>query len=272
MAGNARWWHVSVFTTRWRALAALACCAIAAREAGASSQTNCAATDYAPELIPIQSEPATGRGTKRLLPRDSVPSLTNTDAVAEAREYWLRVRGAASGWVSAKHVACRMSPDTARAVIATISRQVVTALKASNMTALARYVHPVRGVRLSPYAMVDPEQDVVIRAGSLASAWTSTATRVWGRDDASAKPIRLRFCQYFRRFVYDRDFAAARTVGYNLPGDGTQKAWDVYPSAIVTAYHVPETSSRPAEALRLVFEQHRGRWYLVGIIHDGSVI
>jgi hypothetical protein len=129
----------------------------------------------------------------------------------------------------------------------------------------------VKGVRFSPIATVDAKRDVVLAARQLRRGLSDRTVRVWGFDDASGAPIRLTFAEYFRRFVFDRDFAAASPT-YNEQSSGTEKALDQYPNGIVVDYFLAETEKIPGEHLRLVFEQHRGRWRLSGIIHDGWTI
>ena len=168
--------------------------------------------------------------------------------------------------------ACRVSSDSARRAVAADAARIAAALGSADMTALARRVHPLRGVRFSPYAAVDTVRDVTLPAGELGPALRSARARVWGADDGSGDPIRLTFRAYLRRFAYDRDFARAPTVTYNAPGERARAVWDAYPCAILAEFAVPETDERPAESLLLVFERYRGAWYLRGVVHAGWTI
>jgi len=83
------------------------------------------------------------------------------------------------------------------------------------MKELSKLVHPVNGVRFSPYAFVDKKSDVRFTPAMLRVAIADRGVRVWGTTDGSGKPIRLSFANYFKRFVYDRDFANTSGVLHN---------------------------------------------------------
>ena len=247
--------------------------ALSGGTAGAQTEPGCSASDQAPDSIPMRTAPTAVARALRVIVRDSASTLVNVDAAGDRRGDWLKVRARGSaGWVAATSVTCRLSSGAARDVIARDAARVIAAVKAGDMMALARQIHPAKGVRLSPYATIDTATDVVMTAAQLDRAFRDPRARVWGVDDGSGQPIRLPFRRYYRQFVYDREFAGAPLTTYNDPGEGTRKVWDAYPSAIVAAFAFPETGTRAAESLRLVFERHHGAWYLAGIVHDGWTI
>src|SRR5581483_12260455 len=116
---------------------------------------------------------------------------------------------------------------------------------------------------------VEMDTDRVFSVSQLAGALTRSRLETWGTDDGSGKSLRMTFAQYYARFVYDRDFAAASQVTFNAADHRAAKVWGIYPSAIQVTYALPERGAAAASALRLVFEQHEGKWYLTGIIHEG---
>jgi hypothetical protein len=175
----------------------------------------------------------------------------------------------------AAHPEPRLPPAQARKIIAQDAARVVQILKAGNAPELAAYAHPKKGIRFSPYAYVEPGEDVVLTAKQIAAEWASSRRRVWGSDENSGDPIRRTMREYFRRYVYNRDYAAAPKVGYNTilaSGNTRDNCWEVYPGAIVVEYHFPQSRSPRAghdwASLRLAFEKFGERWFLVGIIHD----
>jgi hypothetical protein len=237
----------------------------------AHDRSGCSATDYAPESIKVLSEPSAKANSLQSIPRERAASLVRVDAFASRSGDWLKVRGDQyEGWVSARDVVCRVLSQEAQDTIAKQAAEVLQALKTANMPELRRSVHPVKGLRFSPYGTVDSKTDVVLTASQLSGALQDPAKRVWGADDGSGAPIRLTFVRYYHKFVYDRDFAQASQVRYNSEDEG--RAWEQYPNAILVDYRLPETANLPQEHLRLVFEQHQGKWYLSGIIHDGWTI
>ena len=241
--------------------------------AAAADRSGCWANDYAGESINVRSAPSTTANILQSIPKEKTPSLVRVDASGSHSGDWLKVRGSQfEGWVSAREVVCRFSSQEAQEIIAKQADEVILALKDANMQELARSVHPVKGLRLSPYSVVDTKTDVVLTASQVQGALQDPVKRVWGGNAGSGAPIRLTFVRYYHKFVYDRQFAHAPQISYNRANKGTEQAWQDYPNAIVVDYRLPETSNVPQEDLRLAFEQHEGKWYLSGIIHDGWTI
>jgi hypothetical protein len=167
--------------------------------------------------------------------------------------------------------AAQSTPDTA----ANKAELVLRALKARNMAELAPHVHPVKGLRFSPYIDIDPKRSVVLQASELPMALEDPRPRRWGSEDGTGDPIVRSFASYYARFVYDRDFLAAseRTVN-QFGGKSTTRpnVREIYPDATVIEAHVPamkpEFGGLDWASLLLVFEQYESRWYLVALVHD----
>ncbi len=153
-------------------------------------------------------------------------------------------------------------------------------LKKQDLRELSQLVHPVKGVRFSPYAFLSPQTNVSFSVETLPAALSDTRRRTWGTYDGSGAPIRLTFAEYYKRFIYDRDFAAASHISYNeeptAKGNTHDNSFDEYPNAIIVEYHMrgvrPEQQGTDWASLRLIFEQHRGAWYLVYVVHDAWTI
>jgi hypothetical protein len=179
-----------------------------------------------------------------------------------------------SGNAAAQPQPAALAPEQARSIIAAEAERVVQALKSRDMNALSKMVHPVQGVRFSPYAWLNRKVDVRFSAAMIRTALTDARVCRWGSYDGSARPIRLSFRYYFKRFVYDRDFVHAAEIRYNggqdSGGNTHNNAQEVYPQAIIVAFDVPGPASHEDDfrILRLVFEAHHGTWYLVHIVHD----
>jgi hypothetical protein len=239
----------------------------------AQARFGCSATDASSEHIVVRAAPDIKASAVQSISKEQASSLERRDTFAAGRHGdWLEVHGAGlEGWASATDIVCRMPPEQARDAIAKQAEKAIEVLKTKNIAALATVAHPVKGLRFSPIATVDANRDVVLAASQLGRGLADPTVRVWGFDDASGAPIRLTLAEYFRKFVFDRDFSAASPT-YNSGDSGSEKAWDEYPNGIVVDYFLPETDKIPEEHLRLVFEQHKARWYLSGIIHDGWTI
>ncbi|MNI87506.1 hypothetical protein D3C73_1447100 [compost metagenome] len=99
----------------------------------------------------------------------------------------------------------------------------------------------------------------------------------WGAYDGSGDPIKLTFRDYYKAFVYDRDYANAEKKAFNqfiMHSSTTDNIREVYPEAIFVEYNfskgpVPSDSSDMEwSSLRIIFEPYKGDWYVTGISHD----
>lgn len=169
--------------------------------------------------------------------------------------------------------AATLTPAQAQQALGERAKAAVGALQSKDWEKLSTMVHPEKGVRFSPYAHVGPT-DLVFPAGQLKTLYAEKRLYEWGTFDGSGEPIRLSFADYYQRFVYDADFAAAPKVAYNEAlgkGNTINNSREFYPQAAIVEYHFPGIDPKfegmDWRSLRLVFEQKNCTWYLVGIIH-----
>ena len=180
-----------------------------------------------------------------------------------------------SGWVNSNYLARQVGrvPEA----IAARASQAIMALKTRDLAKLSGLVHPDKGVRFSPYTYVRAAVggDVVFSAGQIPDLWNDPTIYRWGVYDGSGEPIDLTFDQYFERFVYDVDFARPDVIGFDETvgqGNTINNIAEVHPEAAVVEYHFegfdPQYAGMDWRSLRLIFEESKGTWYLVGIVHD----
>jgi len=165
------------------------------------------------------------------------------------------------------------SSPQAEKIIAARSRGVITALRDRHMNRLAGFVHPTRGVRFSPYAHATARHRKFSRA-QIRQLGRSTPHYNWGHYDGSGALIRLTWREYFGKFGYSRDFAAAPEVNYNIfsrTGNTVNNLREFYRGSIVVEYFTPDPKLRDGhdwQSLWLVFQPRGHTWYLTGIAHD----
>jgi hypothetical protein len=142
------------------------------------------------------------------------------------------------------------------------------------MVSLSNYVHPVNGVRFSPYAFVK-DTDQVFPADKVSSLMADSKVYTWGTYDGSGEPIKLTFLDYYAKFVYDVDFTNAPQMALNHRlgvGNSIDNSSEFYPDAMIVEYYFPGFDLQYAgmdwRSLRLVFTEYNNIWYLAGIIHD----
>ena len=237
-----------------------------AHAAGASTISSSVA-DVRPDSHPQREESATARQAETV-----IFALRSAGGGEELR--WIGYGGVA-GRVLLGPYECHLSPEEAEDTIAHTSRQVILALKNRDMEEFARYVHPQKGVRFSPYTYVEVDEDLRFTSEEIPALLTDKGKRSWGYYDGSGDPIHLTFEEFYAEFVYDHDYAHAPEIAYNaVIGKGNTKnnSSEVYPCAIIVEYHfpgfVPEQEGMDWSSLRLAFQEIGERWYVVGIIHD----
>ena len=158
--------------------------------------------------------------------------------------------------------------------------EVLGALKGRDGERLAALVQPVKGVRFSPYQYVHVDSDVVLQLAQVRRAWLDNQTRLWGYSDGSGAPLRFPFETYYRRFVWDHDYASAARVAYDAAplhrGNTPNNIPQAYPGSVHVEYHFPGFDAKYEgmdwTSLFLVFEKDRDEWWLVGVVHASWTI
>lgn len=158
-----------------------------------------------------------------------------------------------------------------------ISKEILTLLKDGDYYSISKYVHPVNGVRFSPYAYIDTASDLTFNPYKLRDALRRRDFDIynWGSYDGTGDPILLTAKKYFKRFVYDADFLNAEKTSLNQrisSGNTTSNLEEIYSGCVFTESYFSgfdeKYSGMDWRSLRLVYKLYKGKYYLVGIIHD----
>ncbi len=153
---------------------------------------------------------------------------------------------------------------------------VMLALHERDMEALATFVHPIMGVRFSPYTYVE-EDHLVFMPEELPGLldYTTDEVYIWGAFDGTGDPIEMPFYEYYDRFVYSAYFINPEEKGINEEIGWSSMINNIdefYPSSQFVEYHFsgfsPQYGGMDWRSLRLVFIEEEGTWWLVGIVHD----
>lgn len=154
-----------------------------------------------------------------------------------------------------------------------LANDIVQALKKEDYRVLGDAVGNEGKVRLSPYAMVDSMQNALNKI----ELYSSTSVEMaWGNFDGSGGPIQLSIDNYFKKFVYDHDYASDPKVqiAYNRfigTGNSLNNLKAFYPNHSFVEYYYPGTDKYEQmdwSSLRLVFKKVGDTFLLVGIVHD----
>ncbi|MDF2948690.1 MAG: hypothetical protein K0R07_708 [Sedimentibacter sp.] len=168
-----------------------------------------------------------------------------------------------------------IKPEYAEKIIKETSEKVISLIKNKDAEKLAEYVHPLKGIRFTPYTNVSIEKDVVFTKENLKNFYKDNNLYLWGYYDGRGDEIQLTPSEYYDKFIYTEDFVNVDEIGYNEVlsiGNMIENQFDVYKKAIVVEYYIPEINPEYEgidwQSLRLVFEEYEGVWMLVGIIHN----
>jgi len=157
------------------------------------------------------------------------------------------------------------------------TQNILTILKNKNYLAFANYIHPVEGLRFSPYGHIDTLRHIKLsRQKFIAQAAKSEQDIiVWGEFDGTGDPIKMTLHNYMQRFVYDVDFAKPenRTVNEFIgSGNSLNNLDSVYKNCDFTESHFSgfekKYEGHDWRTLRLVFKERNGKYFLVAIVHD----
>lgn len=168
-----------------------------------------------------------------------------------------------------------IKPEVAQGVIEQTADEIIQAISDRNSERISELVHPVKGLRYTPYTYVSLEQDRVLSKEEVKSFFKDNKAYVWGHYDGIGDEISLTPSEYYEKFIYSKDFKTAEKVGYNQVlsrGNMLENQFEVYENPIVVEYYFsgfdPKYEGIDWESLRLVFEQYENDWKLVGIIHN----
>ncbi len=159
-------------------------------------------------------------------------------------------------------------------IILATTKQVLTAIKDKDYAKLATYIHPIEGIRFTPYAYVDTTRDIYFKREQF-NAVHKQDVLIWGNYDGSGDTIRLSIDDYFNRFVYNHDFLHAEKTSLNKitgKGNSTNNLEEVYSDCVFTESYFSgfdkNVDGMDWASLRLVYKKYDKRYYLVGIVHD----
>ena len=162
-------------------------------------------------------------------------------------------------------------------ILLKLTQNILVTLKNKNYPAFANYIHPVSGIRFSPYGYVDTLKHLRFsREKFIAMVRNDSQDMIiWGEFDGTGDPIKMTLNNYMQRFVYDVDFAKPEKRSVNEfigSGNSLNNLDSVYKDCDFTESHFSgfekKYEGHDWRTLRLVFKERKGKYFLVGIIHD----
>ena len=153
------------------------------------------------------------------------------------------------------------------------ARQLLKSIKNKEWGEFASYIHPIKGVRFSPYAYIDTTNAIVLRQNTFILGVEDV--KMWGYYDGSEDSIMLTLENYFNRFVYDTDFLHAEEMSINKilgAGNSLNNRMEIYPNSQFISFYFsgfdPKYDGLDWTSLNLFFEKLNGELFIVAVIHD----
>ena len=160
-----------------------------------------------------------------------------------------------------------ISSEDARNIIAEKTELVLKALKFKNIQLLSNYVHPKKGITISPFSYI-LSSDITIKKRNIIKEYTSNKIRKWGNTKDSVA-ITLSFKEYLDTYIYSHDFDNYDKLLYNQDNNKLQNIIsninNHYPNSIKVEYLLNDQEEW--NSLKLIYEKYKKKWYLTGIIN-----
>lgn len=156
-----------------------------------------------------------------------------------------------------------------------LAAEILPLLQSKDFAALAPFIHPELGVRVSPYGYINLNTDLVFTREEVAAFGSNQQVYLWGVQAGSGMDIELSVSEYWERYVTNE--TPAQEWGLLL--DPSRKASntidnfaEVYPDGHYVEYFqlgTEEYGYLDWRSLRFGFQQSGdGAYYLSAIIHD----
>lgn len=148
------------------------------------------------------------------------------------------------------------------------------ALVYQNYAAIAPLIHPTRGVRFSMYAYVDPQTDKVFSRAQFEQYLKASRIKfTWGQKDGTGDIYITPLPNYLKVWVDGNKYKAIAPTLNTFQGYGNSlnNLTEIYPNANFVEFYYSGSEQYDGmdwRALRLVFEEYKGKRYLVAIVND----
>ena len=162
--------------------------------------------------------------------------------------------------------------------LTTQATRIQRALANNNYASIVNDIHPTRGVRFSMYGYVQPKSDKVFSRKQYAQYLKESKIRfTWGSLDGTGELFVVSLPTYLRTWIKAKDFEYARVDvnDFVKQGNKINNIREVYPKADVVEYYADgsdEYEGMDWRIMRLVFENYKGKRYLVGIVNNQSTV
>ena len=158
-------------------------------------------------------------------------------------------------------------------ILQNLNSEIMQALKSKNYERFSEFIHPEKGVQFSMYAYVRPGTDKHFGRKEF-TEYISTPTKfTWGEKDGSGDLLVISLKDYLETWVFKRDFTRSEFYLNEFKGTGNSlnNLQKTYPGLDFTENYIPGSEKYGGmdwNALRFVFEEFMGEYYLVAVVND----
>jgi hypothetical protein len=164
--------------------------------------------------------------------------------------------------------------DVTNAELTQYAYKILDYIKQGDYESLSQVVHPEYGTVFSPYATINLTSNKSFTAAQVRDFATDKTKYVWGTYDGSGNPIELTPSEYFKEFVFDKDFTLSPELGVDTivkSGNSLENISAVFPHVRFVDFHIPGTDQNGGldwSSLRLGFEKSGDELKLTVILHS----
>jgi len=155
------------------------------------------------------------------------------------------------------------------------NKEFLQAVKDKNWEKIAENIHPEKGLCFSPYAYFVEDKSVCLKKGNFLKSIKEKKQFLWGITDGEGLEIKETIPQYFENYVYGKNFLKDAQVHINesvASGNSINNVEEAFPDDFYVENYVPgkdpETADFTWQALRVVMQKYKGKWYAVALIND----
>lgn len=151
--------------------------------------------------------------------------------------------------------------------------ELLQALKVGYYDVFANYIHPEKGVRFSMYAFVNRNEDKHFSKIDFEKYLPTKTIFTWGSRDGSGEIYKATINQYLNNWVFRKDFTKSEYAFDKFLGNGNSlnNLKEIYPNTNFTENYISGSEKYGGmdwKALRFVFEEFEGKYYVIAVIND----
>ncbi|WP_201712943.1 hypothetical protein [Rossellomorea arthrocnemi] len=149
------------------------------------------------------------------------------------------------------------------------AQKVLDAILNDDMSTLASFVHPDKGLLISPYVNINGE-DVVFQKQDIDNLYENEKIYTWGYQDGSGKPMKSTPQEYFQRYQEFSEVDQVIVDDLKQRGNVKMNIKEYFPNSHVVEFYkkgTKENANMDWSSLYIVFHKNNeGEWKAVALV------